>query len=42
MGANGSIMAASPSLLTGALIRLKALYPLLAVEITVGTSDRLL
>ncbi|WP_137893377.1 LysR family transcriptional regulator [Ramlibacter sp. 2FC] len=38
----GSIMAASPALLTGALIRLKALYPLLSVEITVGTSDRLL
>jgi len=38
----GSIMAASPAFLTQALIRLKAQYPLLAVEITVATSDRLL
>jgi DNA-binding transcriptional LysR family regulator len=38
----GSIMAASPALLTQAVIRLKALYPLLSIEITVGTSDRLL
>jgi DNA-binding transcriptional LysR family regulator len=38
----GSIMAASPDLLTQALLQLKARYPLLAVEITVGTSDRLL
>ena len=38
----GSIMAASPAHLTQALIRLKELYPLLAVEITVGTSDRLI
>lgn len=38
----GSIMAASPALLTDALIRLKERYPLLAVEINVGTSDRLL
>lgn len=38
----GSIMAASPAFLTQALIRLKARYPLLAVEITVGTSDHLL
>ena len=38
----GSIMAASPAHLTQALIQLKELYPLLAVEITVGTSDRLI
>ena len=34
-------MAASPAVLTQALIRLKALYPLLTIEITVDTSDRL-
>jgi DNA-binding transcriptional LysR family regulator len=38
----GSIMAASPADLTHALIRLKALYPFLTVEIAVGTSDRLM
>ena len=38
----GSIMAASPAHLTEALIQLKTLYPLLAVEISVGTSDRLM
>lgn len=37
----GSIMAASPAVLTQALIRLKALYPLLTIVITVDTSDRL-
>jgi molybdate transport repressor ModE-like protein len=37
----GSIMAASPEVLTQGLIRLKALYPLLTIEITVDTSDRL-
>ena len=37
----GSIMAASPAVPTQALIRLKALYPLLTIEITVDTSDRL-
>ncbi|WP_342129583.1 LysR substrate-binding domain-containing protein [Hydrogenophaga sp. OTU3427] len=37
----GSIMAASPAVLTQALIRLKALYPLLTIAITVDTSDRL-
>ena len=37
----GSIMAASPALLSQALIELKRLYPLLAIEITVDTSDRL-
>lgn len=37
----GSIMAASPAVLTQALIRLKVLYPLLTIEITVDTSDRL-
>ena len=38
----GSIMAASPAHLTDALIRLKTLFPLMAVEIAVGTSDRLM
>lgn len=37
----GSIMAASPAVLSKALIRLKALYPGLTIEITVDTSDRL-
>lgn len=37
----GSIMAASPAVLSKALIRLKALYPRLTIEITVDTSDRL-
>mgnify|MGYP000978113612 FL=1 len=37
----GSIMAASPVLLTDSLIRLKEEYPLLAIEIAVDTSDRL-
>ncbi len=37
----GTIMAASPALLSRALIELKRLYPLLAIEITVDTSDRL-
>ena len=38
----GSIMAASPGLLTDALLCLKAAYPLLSLVITVDTSDRLL
>jgi DNA-binding transcriptional LysR family regulator len=38
----GSIMAASPDLLTEALIRLKRLFPLITVEISVATSDRLM
>jgi len=38
----GSIMAASPEDLTNALVRLKTRYPLLTVEIAVGTSDRLM
>ena len=38
----GSIMAASPVRLTDALLGLKALFPLLAIEIAVDTSDRLL
>lgn len=38
----GSIMAASPGRLTDALLELKAQFPLLAVEIAVDTSDRLL
>lgn len=37
----GSIMAASPAVLTDAILRLKALYPLLTIQITVDTSDRL-
>jgi DNA-binding transcriptional LysR family regulator len=38
----GSIMVAAPTHLSDALIRLKALYPLLSVEVFVDTSDRLL
>ncbi|WP_028601251.1 LysR family transcriptional regulator [Ottowia thiooxydans] len=38
----GSIMAASPGRLTDALLGLKAQFPLLAMEIAVDTSDRLL
>lgn len=38
----GSIMAASPGPLTDALLRLKQTYPLLAVEISTGTSDLLI
>ena len=38
----GSIMAASPGRLTEALLGLKAQFPLLAVEVAVDTSDRLL
>ncbi|MGH8817783.1 MAG: LysR family transcriptional regulator [Achromobacter pestifer] len=38
----GSIMAASPGHLTDALLRLKQTYPLLAVEISTGTSDLLI
>lgn len=38
----GSIMAASPGRLTHALLDLKAKYPLLAIEIAVDTSDKLL
>lgn len=38
----GSIMAASPGRLTEALVKLKARYPLLAIEIAVDTSDRLM
>ncbi len=38
----GSIMAASPGPLTDALLRLKRTYPLLAVEISTGTSDLLI
>jgi molybdate transport repressor ModE-like protein len=37
----GSIMAASPELLSNALLALKQRYPLLSVEITIDTSDRL-
>lgn len=37
----GSIMAASPAVLSQALIALKQEHPLLAIEITVDTSDRL-
>ena len=38
----GSIMAASPAVLSQALIRIKAMYPMLTIQITVDTSDRLI
>ncbi|SIT38282.1 Transcriptional regulator, LysR family [Paraburkholderia ribeironis] len=38
----GSIMAATPGRLTEALVQLKARFPLMAVEIAVDTSDRLM
>ncbi len=38
----GSIMAPSPTLLTNAIIALKQSFPLLSVDITMDTSDRLL
>lgn len=38
----GSIMAASPERLTHALVQIKEIYPLLSVEISVGTSDHLI
>jgi DNA-binding transcriptional LysR family regulator len=38
----GAIMAASPTQLTNGLMKLKKAYPLLAVEIVVDTSDRLM
>jgi DNA-binding transcriptional LysR family regulator len=38
----GTIMAPSPTLLTSAVIALKRTYPLLSVDITMDTSDRLL
>lgn len=38
----GSIMAAAPTHLSDALIALKARFPLLSVDISVGTSDRLI
>ena len=38
----GTIMAPSPTLLTHAIIALKQAYPLLSVDITMDTSDRLL
>lgn len=38
----GSIMAASPGRLTGALLQLKAEFPMASMEIAVDTSDRLL
>lgn len=37
----GSIMAPSPTLLTQAIIALKTAYPLLSVDVTMDTSDRL-
>ncbi len=37
----GSIMAPSPSLLTRAIIELKQAYPMLSVDVTLDTSDRL-
>jgi DNA-binding transcriptional LysR family regulator len=38
----GSIMAPSPQLLTGAIVALKKAYPLLSIDVTLETSDRLL
>jgi DNA-binding transcriptional LysR family regulator len=38
----GSIMVALPECLGNALLKVKQVYPLLSVEVTVGTSDRLL
>jgi DNA-binding transcriptional LysR family regulator len=38
----GSIMAPSPTLLTQAIIALKKAYPLLSIDVTLDTSDRLL
>jgi len=38
----GSIMAASPGRLTRALLQMKAEFPMLAMEVAVDTSDRLL
>ena len=38
----GSIMAPSPNLLTQAIIALKKAFPLLSVDVTLDTSDRLL
>ena len=37
----GSIMAATPTCLSNALIALKKLYPLLSIEVSIDTSDRL-
>jgi len=37
----GSIMAATPTCLSAALIGLKKLYPLLSIEVSIDTSDRL-
>ncbi|WP_332258691.1 LysR family transcriptional regulator [Polaromonas glacialis] len=37
----GSIMAPSPTLLTQAIIALKKAYPLLSIDVTLDTSDRL-
>ncbi len=38
----GSIMVAIPNVLSEALVALKALYPLLSIEVQVDTSDRLI
>ena len=38
----GSIMAPSPKLLTQAIVALKKAYPLLSIDVTLETSDRLL
>ena len=38
----GSIMVATPTHLSDALIELKRLYPLLAIEVVIDTSDRLI
>ena len=37
----GSIMGATPKCLSSALVRLKNLFPLLSIEVTIDTSDRL-
>ncbi|GHU38778.1 galactose-binding protein [Betaproteobacteria bacterium] len=38
----GSIMVALPECLSDVLLRIRRVYPLLSVEVTIGTSDRLL
>jgi DNA-binding transcriptional LysR family regulator len=38
----GSIMVALPECLSGALLEAKRIYPLLSIEVTIGTSDRLI
>jgi DNA-binding transcriptional LysR family regulator len=38
----GSIMVALPECLSDALLKIRRIYPLLSVDVTIGTSDRLL